>query len=125
MILIVKHIIINIINIKKYLALKNLKGGEDITWGFGIEQEFPINIKLDQTDKDIISQFGLSNNFINLQTIDRVSKNNLVFPTYQDIMTFDLQYIDERKISIFRDDHGDKLMKMGRDSYKCQTIPLC
>ena len=22
-------------------------------------------------------------------------------------------------------DHGDKLMKMGRDSYKCQTIPLC
>ena len=105
--------------------MKNLKGGEDITWGFGIEQEFPINIKLDQTDKDIISQFGLSNNFINLQTIDRVSKNNLVFPTYQDIMTFDLQYIDERKISIFRDDHGDKLMKMGRDSYKCQTIPLC
>ena len=85
---------------EKYISLKKLKGGYK-TWGFGIEQEFPINIKLNQRDKHIISQFGLSNNFINLKSLERLLKSNLVFISYQDIIRFDYLYMNGEQ-SIFK-----------------------
>ena len=93
----------------KYIKLqKQLKGGEDKQWGFGVEQEFPIFIKPSDIDKNNINKLGFD---VTLFRLNDIIQHINIKPYY--FIFLDLKKILELDEIIKRDRRS--ILKIGID----------
>lgn len=98
----------------KYIKLqKQLKGGEDKQWGFGVEQEFPIFIKPSEIDKNNINKLGFDVTLFKLNVIIKhidIKPYYFIFLDFKKILELD-EIIKRDRRSLLRRDVDIKEME--------------